>query len=84
MPTLEPTIPSGLQLHFELQRLAGICCGRWTPPHPRAHRRRAHRDTHQEPYARHSRRLIDNTDVLASLRSDHDAAEPLITMLWQA
>jgi hypothetical protein len=32
--------------------------------------------------ARHSRRLIDNTDVLASLRSDHDAAEPVITMLW--
>ena len=34
--------------------------------------------------ARHSRRLIDNTDVLASLRSDHDAAEPVITMLWNA
>jgi hypothetical protein len=32
--------------------------------------------------ARNSRRLIDNTDVLASLRSDHDAAEPVITMLW--
>jgi hypothetical protein len=29
--------------------------------------------------ARHSRRLIDNADVLASLRSDHDAAEPVIT-----
>jgi hypothetical protein len=34
--------------------------------------------------ARDSRRLIDNTDVLASLRSDHDAAEPVITMLWNA
>lgn len=34
--------------------------------------------------ARHSRRLIDNADVLASLRSDHDAAEPVITMLWNA
>ena len=32
--------------------------------------------------ARHTGRLIDNTDVLASLRSDHDAPEPLITMLW--
>jgi hypothetical protein len=31
-----------------------------------------------------SRRLIDNTDVLASLRSDHDAAESVITMLWDA
>ena len=29
-----------------------------------------------------SRRLIDNTDVLASLRSDHDGPEPVITMLW--
>jgi len=29
-----------------------------------------------------SRRLTDNADVLASLRSDHDAAEPVITMLW--
>jgi len=34
--------------------------------------------------ARHGRRLIDNTDVLASLRSDHEAAEPLITMPWTA
>jgi hypothetical protein len=34
--------------------------------------------------ARDSRRLIDNIDVLASLRSDHDAAEPVITMLWNA
>jgi hypothetical protein len=34
--------------------------------------------------ARDPRRLIDNTDVLASLRSDHDAAEPVITMLWNA
>jgi hypothetical protein len=34
--------------------------------------------------ARHVRRLIDNTDVLASLRSDHEAAEPLITMPWTA
>ena len=34
--------------------------------------------------ARHTGRLIDNTDVLASLRSDHDAAEPVITMLWNA
>jgi hypothetical protein len=33
--------------------------------------------------APHTRRLIDNTDVLASLRSDHDAAEPVITMLWK-
>ena len=32
--------------------------------------------------ARHSRRLIDNTDVLASLRSDHDALEHVITMAW--
>jgi hypothetical protein len=34
--------------------------------------------------ARDSRRLIDNADVLASLRSDHDDAEPMITMLWNA
>jgi hypothetical protein len=32
--------------------------------------------------ARHSRRLIRNPDVLASLRSDHDRAEWVITMLW--
>jgi len=32
--------------------------------------------------AGYSRRLTDNADILASLRSDHDAAEPVITMLW--
>jgi hypothetical protein len=32
--------------------------------------------------ALHSRRLIENTDVLASLRSDHDALECAITMVW--
>jgi hypothetical protein len=42
------------------------------------------RRTNKNPYndAGYSRRLTDNTDVLASLRSDHDAAEPVITMLW--
>ena len=30
----------------------------------------------------HSRRLIDNTDVPASLRSDHDGLECVITMGW--
>jgi hypothetical protein len=34
--------------------------------------------------ARDSRRLIDNTDVLASLRSDHDGPDRVITMLWNA
>jgi hypothetical protein len=40
----------------------------------------------KNPYngAHHSRRLIDNTDVLASLRSDHDGPERVITMLWNA
>jgi hypothetical protein len=32
--------------------------------------------------ALHSRRLIDNTDVPASLRSDHDGLECVITMAW--
>lgn len=43
---------------------------------------RKHKNKTDYNDARHSGRLIDNTDVLASLRSDHDAAEPVITMLW--
>jgi hypothetical protein len=30
----------------------------------------------------HARRLIDNTDVPTSLRSDHDGLECVITMGW--
>jgi hypothetical protein len=43
-----------------------------------------HREKNKNHYndARDPRRLITNPDVLASLRSDHDAAEPVITMLW--
>jgi hypothetical protein len=32
--------------------------------------------------ARHARRVTNNTDVFASLRSDHDAPERVITMAW--
>jgi hypothetical protein len=52
----------------------------------RPHPFRLKRGEEQNHYndARDSRRLIDNIDVLASLRSDHDAAELVITMLWNA